>query len=234
MSTYLQLVQGLHQELGISGTSPSTVSGQTGEIARLVKYIADATEAVDNLHLDWNYLWGEKEWTLTTGSSGRVYTLADLSLTGLLTYWKRDGAIYDPDTDDYWHLDFVEWRAWRTLYRLGTKLSEPPVAWTQRPDKAVEFNSNPSEAKLVRFEYGKARTRLAADGDIPASPAHLHRIYVLRAKVMYAEYESAPEIMETALSEYQGYLNRLEAESLPNREHQSAAELSIPLVVETI
>jgi hypothetical protein len=237
MSTYLELCQDFREYdtsyAGSSGT-PTTVVGQTGSLGRVVQWIADACEEIDNLHMDWNYLWGEKEWTLTTGASGRVYSLGDLSLSNSVAYWKRDGMVYNPDADTYWRMTFVPWREWRQSYRLGTKLSEEPTLWTVRPDKGIEFNCNPSTATTVRAEYGAVRTRLVNNGDNPNLPEHFQRLIRLRAQIMYAEYEAASEVLAIATAEYNDLLRRAEAELLPEQEHRATSERSEPLEVVVI
>ena len=58
MSTYLQLCQKLRQECEVGGTGPSAVTGQTGELARLVTWIADA---YTELQQEYDWLWLRSE-----------------------------------------------------------------------------------------------------------------------------------------------------------------------------
>jgi hypothetical protein len=235
--SFLELCVDLRREVGAAGTGPTTISSQTGESARIVEWIRDADTFIQNLHQDWNFLWGEKEFSTKTGGvkgTDDVHTISDLMLDGAVRYWKRDGLVYNPDSDNYWPLRFIEWRTWRQSHRLGTKPAGEPTQFTVRPNKAIEIDTLPSTAVTIRAEYGKALTRMSANDSTSAIPAHHRRIIVLKAKMLYAEYESAPEVYDSASSEYDRMLLNLEAEELPNREFAGTSEMSEPLVVEAV
>ena len=73
MATFLELAQKLHRKaLGIGGatTLPSAVTGQTGELQRIVEYIADAYTRIQT---ESDYKWLRRKFTLTTSASTDTY-----------------------------------------------------------------------------------------------------------------------------------------------------------------
>ncbi len=233
--TYLELCQDLVREAGIPGADglPSAVTSQTGELGRAVNWVAQADVQIQNLHMDWSFLIDTKSITLTTGGvkgTDDTYTLAGLSLTNLHRYWKKDGVIYKPDADDYKILEYCPWREARRDWQLGaSKTSGPPDRFTVKPDRSIVFDTLPDNTGPVAADYGKVVTRMTADGDKSAIPAHLRHIIVLKALQYYAAQEDAPELMDGpdgAIAQYQQYLRQLMAEELPGREHMGVAETS--------
>ena len=59
MSTYLQLCVKLRQEVLAAGTGPSAVTGQVGEYKRIVDWIAQADEEVQQEQDHWNFMTGD-------------------------------------------------------------------------------------------------------------------------------------------------------------------------------
>lgn len=47
--TYLELCQAFREDIGIAGTGPATVVGQTGILGRIVRWIADADITIQAL-----------------------------------------------------------------------------------------------------------------------------------------------------------------------------------------
>ena len=56
MSTFLQLVDQLHDDVGAAGVAPTAVTGLTGEAARLASWIQRADEYVQLLYVNWKFL----------------------------------------------------------------------------------------------------------------------------------------------------------------------------------
>ena len=74
MSTFLELVQDLHVEVGAAGVAPATVTGQQGEAERLVGWIQKADEFVQLKYVNWKYL--RNEFTTANTTTQGVDTLA--------------------------------------------------------------------------------------------------------------------------------------------------------------
>ena len=54
--TFLELCQTVRSEVGISGTGPTTVIGQEGQLLSIVNFTAEADFLIQGLWLDWNFL----------------------------------------------------------------------------------------------------------------------------------------------------------------------------------
>jgi len=70
MSTYLELVDDLHREVGAAGVAPTTVTAQTGEADRLTKWIREADLYVQTLWVTWRYLW--TQWTVANTTTASI------------------------------------------------------------------------------------------------------------------------------------------------------------------
>ena len=124
MATYqlnfLQLCQKLRQEAGISGSGPLTTVNQTGELYRVVDWVQQSYNDIQEKHDDWNFLRFTFNLPLTIGQSvyssyinssnpsyavayGLPTNLADVAnwrkesmrcyLYGLLTYSSNSGIV---------------------------------------------------------------------------------------------------------------------------------------------
>jgi hypothetical protein len=77
MSGFLELCQDLAQEAGISdGTMPTSVTSQTGEMKRVVDWIARAYRWVQRKHSNWNFLRNDFSFNTVAGTSNYLYTSA--------------------------------------------------------------------------------------------------------------------------------------------------------------
>jgi hypothetical protein len=73
---YLQLCQRVAQEAGIVGTFPTTTTGQTGELKRIVDWVA---EAYTNLQNETNWRWLRKRAVFNTVANQREYAYTDVT-----------------------------------------------------------------------------------------------------------------------------------------------------------
>lgn len=93
MSTFLQLAQKLRQETTDSGTGPSTVTGQTGELARFVSWIADAWQEIQSEREDW--LFARKSFTVNTVAADADYAFGECIDTVTLVAIARFARWYE-------------------------------------------------------------------------------------------------------------------------------------------
>ena len=57
--TFLELCQTVRQEVGLSGTGPTTVVSQEGQLKVVVDFVIEADHQVQGLWSDWNFLWSQ-------------------------------------------------------------------------------------------------------------------------------------------------------------------------------
>lgn len=84
---YVQLVDRLRQECGVSGSTITTTVGQAGEYARLVTWINQAWLDVQMARHDWG--WMRKTATFQTADHAPTYSLATIGINDF-AYWAQN------------------------------------------------------------------------------------------------------------------------------------------------
>lgn len=209
---FLQLCQRLRQECGISGTGPTTTSGQVGELAEIVSWVNSAYEDIQNLHTQWRFRIEDFSQTLT--ASVNEYTPADLSITDLLMWKKDDVRIYLNAADEM-QIQFLPWQTFKQSYLIGTIIEERPSVFSVKPNNSIVFWPTPNDTYTVVGEYVKATDTLSGDTDTPIFPADYHMAIVWRALRMYAGLLAAPEKTMHSDNEYRRVMRAMEASQLP-------------------
>ena len=72
MSTYLELCVHARRECRMAGTGPTAVTGQVGELERLVNWVSQAYTEIQNREMNWR--WMRAPWTYSA-TSGDPYFL---------------------------------------------------------------------------------------------------------------------------------------------------------------
>jgi len=227
--TYLELCQTVRQEVGVSGTGPSTVLNQEGQLKVIVDFVAEADYQIQSLWHDWNFLWAQYSSTLSTGTRGPA--------TGKPTdfsNWDMRSFFLDYTTDDSINLSPLSYVDWRSDFRQGVATNSSPTYFVIQPDENVIVEPPPDKAYTITADYWKTPTRLAANADESAIPTQYHRIIVARAKTMWAEREEAPEILLASVAEYQDLLDKLESQSLPGQRNRRFGNLDLNEVIQPI
>jgi hypothetical protein len=233
--TYLELVQKLREEVGASGTGPTTVLNQEAEYARLVGFIADADLLIQELWEDWKFLHGNISITTTAGV--REYSLSDLDsasdvsdISVTLQKWDPESFVYQPETDNAIPLSELEYKEWRSRERLGLPANLPqdsPSRVVIKPDFSLVFDPTPNSTGPITADFQKRPTRMTANADLSAIPAHYRRIIICRAKMLHAEYEETAFLYNSAERDYTDYLVRLESNQLPDGHWRRTSQMPL-------
>lgn len=219
MSTFLQLCADLARESGAVGAAPTTVTGQTGRLAKVVAWVADAWTQIQADNPNWNFLRSEFSGTLAINTM--AYTPDALNITDF-TRWVEETPDYRPvsiypsgEPENEVALLFTPYEAWRTQYYRGTHDAQRPVYWSVSPARELVVGPKPDAAYVIRGEYQAAPQILAVDGDIPNMPTQYHQAILWRAAMMLAEHDEAPSALQVAARKYQGVLYNMERDLLP-------------------
>jgi hypothetical protein len=218
MSTYLQLCQNMSREVGIPGSGPSSVTPTAEEEVDIVRQIKDADLDVQIKWFNWNYLWSEHTTNTVSGTS-------TISSPTDIMQWNIDSVVYDPSSDNYQPLVFVEWKEYRDNYKFGVVESGTPEVFTVKPDNVIDVYPTPDSATSIKAEYWRTPTELSSDSDVSAIPARFHRIIICRAKIFYGEQNDAPEVLSSAIAEFTDLLGKLEADQLPSQRNRRFSEV---------
>ena len=215
MSTYLELVDALHEEVGAAGIAPTAVTGQQGEALRLVNWIKRADNFVQLKWVNWKFL--RNEFTTGNTTTASVNTLA--APTGL-KYWdeKTFTIIYPGETEKY-PIRVVEYDAIKRDI-LDETTETIPDRIILMPDGSLKFEPVPDGIYTINADYYVRPTLLAANADVSIIPEEFHDIILGRAMILYANFETAPEIKDQGEEIYTEQLALLENDQLPNK-HQS-------------
>jgi len=225
MSTYLELCQELRQQLGLSGSGPPSVTGQTGMMQRVVTNIKLADLFIQNLWVDWNFLHNEYTATLADGAR---------TITAPTDYqkWDLESIWLDKETDEAINLEYLEYKAFRETYYTGTIETNVPSIFTVKPDGYILIDVNADQTYDFSGDYFKAPVALSADGDIPIIPSQYEQIIIERAKVMYAQYTHDNGLYETANAGFAVCLKLLEQAQLPMHQGTISQPLEMRIIPE--
>lgn len=224
MATFLEICQDTARESGtISGVSPSTTTGQSGRLAKVVNWVAEAWLRIQNHRDDW--LWMRGEFSKPTIAGTSAYTGASWSITDLARFVvDQDSIGYFPVTlyktatgvADEGPISYIPYPTYRSRYGRGAQTNNRPVEYSIGPAGQFLLGPIPDDDYTVRGEYFKTPQRFAADSDVPTGlPARFHEIITWRALMLLAEHDEAITSITTAANNYSEILNQLENDQLP-------------------
>lgn len=207
MATFLELVQELHDDVGAAGVAPSSVVSQTGEARRLVRYIRRAEGYIVKLWTRWRFMRGTYSQT-TTASSGTLSKPSDCKQWDLETFMLDNEPI-----------EAVYYYTVRGEY-YDTSVEDQPSRIIIMPNGDLRLDPVPDASTYtITADYYKTHTPMTANGDTSPIPAEFHDVIRARAKILYANFEDAPEIKAQGIEILDEMLPRLEDDQLYNEDH---------------
>lgn len=209
--TFLELCKALHLEAGMAGAGPASVTGQTGILKKVVDWVARAYLEVQNEEERWRWLWREKTFVTVPGQR-EYHPTVDLQLENFES-WEQDSFyVRRPSAEQRFPVFFIEWAVFRNY--TATVPSGQFLHFTFKPDNTLKLDSTPTTAETVEFEYWRGPFEFVNNTDVPAFPAHHHKIILYKALMYYAADEEAPVIYQDAERNYLRYLERLRRNEL--------------------
>lgn len=219
MSTFLELAVELRSECGIPGSGPAAVTGQTGELGDVVRWIERAYEYVQTKHTNWEFL--REVFTFATIVGTANYTLAALSMDDDHGSWKLDERwrIYltSGGTIGEQYLTYVPWDVFREAYLFGATRDQSgmPTDFTIKPDKSVQLWPKPNALYTIEGERFRAPDVLSGNTDEPIFPARFHRILVWQGLTYYGGKEESSSNYARGVAEADRIMGDLELDQLP-------------------
>ena len=212
---FVELVEDLRIECGVSGSPLITVQNLNGELARLRKWILDAWNMIQLKHQDWTFL--RSNFTFQTTANKQSYTPTEAGVP-TLDLWQQDSFwMYQTSRGitDQMPLGAMPWEHFRRMYVMGVQAPMRPMAFAVAPDKSLWLGSTPDAAYTITGEYWRDPQALALDADVPLMPAKYHKLIVLEAMKKYAGYEAAAEVLNRAATEAAPLWGALTIDQLP-------------------
>lgn len=220
MSTFLEMCQNVCDEWGIAGGAAglTSVSSTLGEYGRIVRFVREANYYVQNLHIDWNFLWYDYSETLAAGAVVFPAATAVAGVVARPRYWVRESLWLNRVSTNPIKLDYVPWDRWREMHRTGVVRTQQPGYFSVRPDNVIELDAAADKAYTASGQFYRRPFTLSANADTPVLPEEFHRIIELKAAYNYGVREDAPEIISGVMAEYDDMLEKMEAAQLPGQE----------------
>jgi hypothetical protein len=218
---FLELCQAAARDSGVvSGARPTTVVGQTGTEGKLVAYVADAWNRIQNLHTEW--LWMQKEFSKTITSAEARYSATDLGITDWSEWLlptmdgERRFTIYKDSlgVSDEHPLIYTEFHRYLRIYETGSQTASSPAHFSVAPDGKLCFGPQPDANHTVKGFYRKANQVLAANADTPEMPSRFHTMIKNLALLLFAEHDEAVFSVAAETRQYKEQLSALEVSQL--------------------
>lgn len=224
MSTFLQLCSDVRRECGITGTGPAAVTGQTGELLRVVQWTKQSYIELQNAK-GGMWRWLRSEFTVDTVADDDQYaytdctdTISSATVSRFRMWFPDDFKIYltSAGAGTQHYMIPQEWEDFRRIWKIASPNSSYPVNVAIDPRNNIRLGAKPDAIYTVTGDYQKSAQILAADGDTPEMPADFHNLIVTGAMKKYAAYSSAPEVWAAAKDEHSRMRRDLEMDQLPS------------------
>ena len=233
--TFLELCQLVAEESGmVDGTNPTTVTGQVGILAKIVRITAEVWRKIQLARPNWKWMRAEFTSSALAAVAPPIvakYTAVALMGATLALRWGRwfeddvlggyyPMSIYDSSigVSDESKLTQMSWTAFRDKYMRGSQTAGRPIEWAISPAGELCLGPNPSiSTYIVKGEYWKSPQLLVEDGDEPEVDAQYHTgiAYTAVTKLNSGD-EASPQAIKDARDEANKWLDDLERDQLPN------------------
>jgi hypothetical protein len=228
------LVNEFINDHGIGGGGPlatltgqtEAVVGQSGDLARAVRWIRDANDEINSLWHDWKFLWNEWTGALATGS--QTPTLPSAFAFNL---YDRNSFMLNKGTSTVRLLRFVDFDIFRPQYDAIAPTTGSPIIITELPNRTLKVDTKASVDYTFYCAGWKKPTQLAIDASTPDIPVHLQRIIIARAGIFYANLVDAPEVLEGCEAEYMDLLDKLQSSELESFRYERLSAQDLPLSI---
>lgn len=233
---FLQLCQRTRQECDISGTGPSAVTNQTGELKRVVDWVKESYDEICSEYDNWKFL--RSEFSLNTVVGQEAYMPTDCTDTQLnaaigaaavgkfgrwiletfFIYLQSAGS---STRQNFWPTTYEHFRQ---TYQMQPPANGKPAFFAVRPrDYALLLGPKPDAVYVISGEYYRVAPPLSANDDVPLFPERFHLAIVWRAAKKYAGFEADGGLYVHAQNEHDKYYGPLMLDQLP------AMDLGAPL-----
>lgn len=212
--TFLELVSKAAEKCGISGTVIS-VAGNSGEFARMVNWVNESWHDIQLGNSNWD--WMRYEFTFNTTANDDEYTPTEAGAT-LFSKWHTDTlrifktASGIGDEQFFVETDYLNFR---NTYRFGPQVPGRPTMFAVKPrGSSLLIGLIPDDVYTIYGEYQRRPSYMAVDADVPDMPEEYHMAIVHAARIKYAAFENAPEVMSEAQRDYDRVMGNLASTQL--------------------
>ena len=214
---YLALCQRVVLEAGITGAGPTTVENQSGQLAKVVGWVAQTWVDIQLMRPSWNFM--HEEGSFDTVAATRDYLAADYGISDMKLFDTGSFLIYDTalgesDQNELRHETYGRWRS-EHRNRMNDRPDERPQMFTLLPNNKVRMEPRPDKAYTIDFDYKRSSQEFTANTDLPTNlPEDFHILIVWGALKYYAYFQDAPDVLDEAETNFDNLLHRLEIEQM--------------------
>lgn len=229
----LQLCQKLYGILRAGqlrvGVGPTATTAQEGFELETVNFIDAAYETIQAEQPEWAFR--VKQGTFPLVAATRTYSRATIqvTITDYDQWLPLNGHYSQPHVLIYLTSAgvanstpcfYVPYERWRGNFDVGTRASQKPGYFTERPDRTLEFDGTPDAAYTVVLDYRRTLHVMTTDSDAttgtPIIPAEHHNAIVYLAVMNYCDTrEGTKELYIKNERNYRREMLRLRTAQLP-------------------
>lgn len=204
---FLELCKRTVEKCGISG-SLSATSGQTGEMLRVVNWVGEAWHDIQLSNSNWD--WMRYEFSFSTVTAQQEYTPDQANATLFGKWHTGTFRIFQSGPADEQFLTEQLYLPFRDTYIFGVPKQSRPAVFAVRPrGSSLLLGDTPDGVYTVYGEYQRRPYYLVNPADIPDMPEEYHMAIVHAARMKYAAYENAPEVMAEAGRDFERIMGGL-------------------------
>lgn len=210
---FLQLVNRMRQECGVSGNDLTTLQGSISKEAQRCKnWIDEAWMEVQGAHPDWQWMRKSASWATVAGQA--VYVVGtDISITDLGEWDTGTFRNYVTSVGQRSELFMsrMDYESWRDLYQYGANryTQSRPIMFSVTPTKDIGVGPVAADGYTVTADYYSMPAHLSADADIPSIPEQYDMVIIYSAMIKYGLYEVASEVVARGQAGYARYMRGL-------------------------
>lgn len=217
---FLQLCQRAREKCLMQGTGPSAVTGQTGEMLRLVNWVNESWLDIqkwfpENQGRYWAWMRGAFSFTTTDGVQAYLPSAFTAPLTDVRFYLKRTFRVYTTadGVAQEQYMDFIDYDTFveQWMYRTPTR-SRPTGFSIDKSNNSILITAPDAVGYTVYGKYVKQASEMAANTDIPGLPADHHMLIIYRTMMKYGASKAAQEVYSEGKIEFERTILQLVAD----------------------
>jgi hypothetical protein len=213
--TYLDLCKDVHRECRITGSAPTSISGNTGLNNDIVNWVRDAYNDIQDKFPDWRWMRAPFQVSTTQGvdtydfaaceDASNPAALEDITRFG--AWWAHDlenpiKATPDPvgDYSNQYHVHYLEWPYFQRLYKFGSRQTQQgrPIHVSVDNRRRLVFGPSPDGVYVINGDYQRSAQILATNVDIPDMPDYAHDLITFHAMARYGTANIGVEVIARA------------------------------------
>ena len=184
------------------GPGPTDIVGQTSDYGRIVTWVTEAWDEIQNEDQTWKFMYVEK--SFNTSADKQEHTLTELSLDDMVDRWLTETfkiyKVSDGKSTER-KMNPHSWEDFEFLFNIGDPPSAPPYDFTIRYPGDIVFSAPADDVYTITGTYKREPTTWTDKTTVPDMPSKYHWLIVYKALEKYAIWDNAPEKLALAMKQ---------------------------------